>query len=120
MNNENYELQQRHQASPTEGPSSQISKKGTFSIFKNSEFKTTWRPLVAYWLLGLCNNYGYVVMLTAANDILSEESEEPSNNSTDNPERECNYMSTGAILLADILPSLLIKITAPFLPFFVK
>lgn len=30
-----------------------------------------WRDLVAYWLLGLCNNYGYVVMLTAAHDIIS-------------------------------------------------
>ena len=31
-----------------------------------------WRDLLAYWLLGLCNNYGYVVMLTAAHDILKE------------------------------------------------
>ena len=31
-----------------------------------------WRDLVAYWILGLCNNYGYVVMLTAAHDILKE------------------------------------------------
>lgn len=29
-----------------------------------------WRDLVAYWILGLCNNYGYVVMLSAAHDIL--------------------------------------------------
>lgn len=33
--------------------------------------KGLWRDLVAYWLLGLCNNYGYVVMLTAAHDIIS-------------------------------------------------
>lgn len=30
------------------------------------------RNLVAFWLLGLCNNYGYVVMLSAAHDILRE------------------------------------------------
>lgn len=35
----------------------------------------TWRNLTAYWILGLCNNYGYVVMLTAANDILAEQTE---------------------------------------------
>lgn len=29
-----------------------------------------WRDLTAYWILGLCNNYGYVVMLSAAHDIL--------------------------------------------------
>lgn len=28
--------------------------------------------LVAFWILGLCNNFGYVVMLSAAHDILSE------------------------------------------------
>lgn len=31
-----------------------------------------WRAFVAYWLLGLCNNYGYVVMLSAAHDILKD------------------------------------------------
>lgn len=31
-----------------------------------------WRDLTAYWMLGLCNNYGYVVMLTAAHDIIKE------------------------------------------------
>lgn len=29
-----------------------------------------WRNVVAYWILGLCNNYGYVVMLSAAHDVL--------------------------------------------------
>ena len=31
-----------------------------------------YRNLVAYWVLGLCNNFGYVVMLSAARDIPSE------------------------------------------------
>ncbi|KAL1493451.1 hypothetical protein ABEB36_011500 [Hypothenemus hampei] len=72
------------------------------------------RSLIAYWILGLCNNYGYVVMLTAANDIISQyEEPEESSKIRDN----CKYMSTGAILLADILPSLIIKLAAPFIPF---
>lgn len=29
-----------------------------------------WRDLTAYWILGLCNNFGYVVMLCAAHDII--------------------------------------------------
>lgn len=29
-----------------------------------------WRNLIAFYLLGLCNGYGYVVMLSAANDII--------------------------------------------------
>nr|XP_023013828.1 battenin [Leptinotarsa decemlineata] len=75
------------------------------------------RTLIAYWILGLCNNYGYVVMLTAASDII----EEQTGNSTEKKTgaRDCTYLSTGAILLADILPGLTIKILAPFLPFFV-
>lgn len=28
------------------------------------------RNFIAFWILGLCNNYGYVVMLSAAHDIL--------------------------------------------------
>lgn len=30
-----------------------------------------WRDLTAYWIIGLCNNYGYVVMLSAAHDIIA-------------------------------------------------
>ena len=37
-----------------------------------------WRDLVAYWIFGLCNNFGYVVMLTAAHDIIKELSNEVS------------------------------------------
>lgn len=83
--------------------------------------KTRWRNLVAFWILGLCNNYGYVVMLSAAHDILADKfghKEDNQRNATEGV-RMCNTVSTGAILLADILPSLAIKIIAPFLPFFV-
>uniref|UniRef100_A0A1I7UG29 Battenin n=1 Tax=Caenorhabditis tropicalis TaxID=1561998 RepID=A0A1I7UG29_9PELO len=72
------------------------------------------RNSVAFWLLGLCNNFAYVVMLSAAKDILEKDSkhiEKPCR-----PEvitRECQLMSTGSVLLADIIPALLIKISAP-------
>ncbi|RLU15988.1 hypothetical protein DMN91_011746 [Ooceraea biroi] len=84
--------------------------------------KTRWRNLVAFWILGLCNNYGYVVMLSAAHDILATKfgDKDDTNKDTIIPGiRTCNAVSTGAILLADILPSLAIKMTAPFLPFLV-
>jgi len=41
--------------------------------------KTRWRNLVAFWILGLCNNYGYVVMLSAAHDILQSKFNEKVN-----------------------------------------
>ena len=34
------------------------------------KIKARWRDLLAFWILGLCNNYGYIVMLSAAHDIL--------------------------------------------------
>ncbi|XP_058812030.1 battenin [Topomyia yanbarensis] len=87
-----------------------------------------WRDLVAYWFLGMCNNYGYVVMLTAAHDILKDldgsgggDHEKVSDSifrSDGFPydKRPCNKISTGAILLADILPALSVKLVASFLP----
>lgn len=98
------------------------------------------RNLVAFWFLGLCNNFAYVVMLSAAHDILKEEEADnshsnettnattlaPSTTSSGNEDEylSCNPVSTGAILLADILPTLVIKFTAPFyiqrLPYWFK
>ncbi|XP_034237783.1 battenin-like isoform X3 [Thrips palmi] len=76
------------------------------------------RTRAAFWVLGLCNNYGYVVMISAAYDILhknflAEARPMPG-------PRQCNYLSTGAILLADILPSLVIKFLSPFLPLWIN
>ena len=31
-----------------------------------------WRNIVAFWIFGLCNNFPYVIMLSAAFDILSD------------------------------------------------
>lgn len=33
--------------------------------------RSKWKDLLAFWIFGLCNNYGYVVMLTAAADIIN-------------------------------------------------
>lgn len=69
---------------------------------------------MAFWLLGLCNNFAYVVMLSAAKDILEKDAkhiEKPCREHVTT--RECQMMSTGSVLLADIIPALLIKITAP-------
>ncbi|XP_016048691.1 battenin isoform X2 [Erinaceus europaeus] len=84
---------------------------------------THWKNSAGFWLLGLCNNFSYVVMLSAAHDILSHQ-RAPGNQSHVNPEPtptvhntssrfDCNSVSTAAVLLADILPTLLIKLLAP-------
>lgn len=73
----------------------------------------------AFWVLGLCNNYGYVVMISAAYDILHRNFLAEARPVLLGP-RQCNYLSTGAILLADILPSLVIKFLSPFLPLWIN
>uniref|UniRef100_A0A8R1HQN7 Battenin n=1 Tax=Caenorhabditis japonica TaxID=281687 RepID=A0A8R1HQN7_CAEJA len=80
---------------------------------------TNARDIVAFWLLGLCNNYGYVIMLSAAEDILSNQKGTDVSNSTSTceksfSERPCESISTGAVLLADNLPGLLVQTTFPF------
>ena len=85
--------------------------------------KGLYRDLVAYWFLGLCNNFGYVVMLTAALEIFEQINGTKSKDVAEEVKRGvrvCNALSTGAILLADVVPSLFIKALSPFLPWFVK
>lgn len=76
--------------------------------------RTKYKDLMAFWIFGFCNNFGYVVMLTAAEDILNAYSTK--HESLPN-ERSCTLISTGIILLADIIPAFIIKILSPFLPY---
>uniref|UniRef100_G1QLI7 Battenin n=1 Tax=Nomascus leucogenys TaxID=61853 RepID=G1QLI7_NOMLE len=82
-----------------------------------------WKNAVGFWLLGLCNNFSYVVMLSAAHDILSHERTSGNQSHVDpgptpiphnsSSRFDCNSVSTAAVLLADILPTLVIKFLAP-------
>ncbi|CAI8008680.1 Battenin [Geodia barretti] len=109
-----------------------------------------WRNVTAFWLFGLCNNFPYIIMLSAAFDILSELDSNTSSDSTDEygavfgtdnssigspgacravfnsttnsseyKARYCNTAGTSVILLADILPTLIIKLTLPYFVNFV-
>uniref|UniRef100_A0A5K3FEQ9 Battenin n=1 Tax=Mesocestoides corti TaxID=53468 RepID=A0A5K3FEQ9_MESCO len=74
----------------------------------------SWRNFIAFWCFGLFNNFIYVVMLSAAVDILDRNT--PRYSAGQRPNRSplnCTEMGTGAVLLADIGPSLLLKILAP-------
>ncbi|XP_022105346.1 battenin-like [Acanthaster planci] len=81
------------------------------------------RNLIAFWLLGLCNNYSFYVMLSAAYDILKKQPDATNvdppdmfnlTNSTEVSRFDCSSVSTGAVLLADILPQLVIDVAAPW------
>lgn len=80
---------------------------------------------LGFGILGLTNNFAYVIMLSAAYDLLKT-SDIPSNvhhidnnnnNNTNNITQAnyCNAHSTSTILLADTLPSLTIKLIYPFM-----
>ncbi|KAM7534683.1 hypothetical protein Aperf_G00000116576 [Anoplocephala perfoliata] len=78
-----------------------------------------WRNFLAFWCFGIFNNFIYVIMLSAAVDIL-EKSHPRAAKPPDLPTGlqyrgriNCTEMGTGAILLADIAPSLSLKIIAP-------
>ncbi|RVE69010.1 hypothetical protein OJAV_G00073600 [Oryzias javanicus] len=85
------------------------------------------RNWAGFWILGLCNNFAYVVMLSAAHDILTKQESKNSTasasitlvvdsqvgNSNNGTNYDCNPVTTGAVLLADILPTLVIKLLAP-------
>lgn len=42
----------------------------------DTEVKSKMSTLVSFWILGLCNNFGYVVMLSSAHDILKSRSDD--------------------------------------------
>lgn len=90
----------------------------TSDELKNKE-ENKWN-LAAFWIFGLCNNFAYVIMLSAAHDILREERGETNKTDITNTTSQnstilkCNPIGTGAILLADILPGFFIKLSAPF------
>uniref|UniRef100_A0A336LVK9 Battenin n=1 Tax=Culicoides sonorensis TaxID=179676 RepID=A0A336LVK9_CULSO len=80
----------------------------------NSESKDygLWRDRVAFWFMGICNNYGFNVILAAAHDIIVELSP-PSNDIK--YVRNCNSMSTAGVLLCNIIPAIIIKLFSSFI-----
>ncbi|XP_055855813.1 battenin-like [Episyrphus balteatus] len=104
-----------------------VAKKKDEDSEKNQtrDDKQLWRDLVGFWILGLCNNFGYVVMLSAAHDIIARFDHQnhapaPEEIKTEVLQRQCHIVSTGAILLADVVPGLAVKVIVPFLPFWVN
>ena len=55
---------------------------------------SSFRSIVAFWLLGLINNSGYVIMMAVAKDIAPG--------------------AVGVVFLADVAPTMVVKISAPY------
>ncbi|KAL6734059.1 hypothetical protein Aduo_004641 [Ancylostoma duodenale] len=92
----------------------------------------SYRNLFSFWIFGLCNNFAYSVMLSAAQDILNKhKGEDPiEDNVTDATcvveitTRICSPTSTGVVLLCNIIPGLCVKMLCPFvmhrIPYWVR
>ncbi|PAV71643.1 hypothetical protein WR25_03607 [Diploscapter pachys] len=88
------------------------------------------RNLAAFWIFGFCKNFTFVVMLTAAQDILAKSKDTLHNDNrlnsstitdfdddhciADVSQRKCFEQSAGVLLICNILPSLIAKLIAPF------
>ncbi|XP_072178177.1 battenin-like [Diadema setosum] len=93
------------------------------------------RNLTAFWIFGMCNNYPYVIMLSAAYDILGQAKIQPTLAPVTTPETfpfqnltngthpenpyDCNPTSTALVLLCDIIPSICIKLLSPWFAEFI-
>ncbi|VDL75620.1 unnamed protein product [Nippostrongylus brasiliensis] len=82
---------------------------------------TAIRNMISFWVFGMCNNFAYSVMLGAAQDILkrNSESEDVASNMTEHcvekiTFRDCAPASAGVVLLCNIIPCLIVKMTCPF------
>ncbi|KAK9504524.1 hypothetical protein O3M35_010840 [Rhynocoris fuscipes] len=76
--------------------------------------------IIGFWLIGLCNNIGFVVELTAAQDLIDDIHIRRMYDEDTEWHRGCTVIGTGTILLAAVVPSLFAKIFAPFLPLMIK
>ncbi|KIH56868.1 CLN3 protein [Ancylostoma duodenale] len=79
------------------------------------------RNMISFWIFGLCNNFTFSMMLSAAQDILSKQqrTSQLNHNVTDVciPEithRICSPTSAGVVLLCNIVPALMVKLFCPF------
>ncbi|EYC45523.1 hypothetical protein Y032_0425g1239 [Ancylostoma ceylanicum] len=79
------------------------------------------RNMISFWIFGLCNNFTFSMMLSAAQDILSKQNRTSqfNHNVTDVciPEithRICSPTSAGVVLLCNIVPALMVKLFCPF------
>ncbi|XP_065182804.1 battenin-like [Sycon ciliatum] len=110
------------------------SMSGWQSMCKDFKDSYLMRIHTAFWLLGLCNHFGGVIILSGAHDIVrGQDHHEVSTsgrphrygsaggggvnrsygNETQCDDLECNQHSTAIVLLAHVVPALLMKLLAP-------
>lgn len=65
-------IQNRNQTNQTTPNISNVNNVDTTGTDQTINDVHKWRNILSFWILGLCNNYGYVVMLSAAFDIIKQ------------------------------------------------
>ncbi|KAI6180297.1 Battenin [Aphelenchoides besseyi] len=83
------------------------------------------RNHIAFWWFGMCNSFAFIVMLSAANDIVRQQTaasdfrNDDSANSTATCETnskidQCKNQPLGLVVLANVIPAFVIKMLLPF------
>ncbi len=65
---------------------------------------THYRNILAFWILGLCNNFPYVVMLSAANDIIKKLEGDVPGNTSNSSVSACELMNVNSTNGSGYLP----------------
>lgn len=76
-----HDRQQSNQNQNQNQTQTQNSSNNVFPPAPSIDDVHKWRNILSFWILGMCNNYGYAVMLSAAFDILKRFSGNPVRNS---------------------------------------
>ena len=79
-----------------------------------SDERESRRNHAAFFIFGICCNITYVIMLSAAFDLLNANRKQTKREIPLKSRFRCNNYSTGVVLFAAIFPTLLLKYTAPF------
>ncbi|KAK1827029.1 batten's disease protein Cln3 [Podospora conica] len=85
-------MNRRHSVSPAPGGSTSPARAPLENMLKGADTSV----LVAFWLFGLINNVLYVIILSAAQDLVG------------------SSVPKGVVLVADVMPSFLTKLVAPY------
>lgn len=73
------------------------------------------RSIIAFWILGTCNNFGVSAMLCGAVNII-EVNDNTAQNTPIKGERDCTLRSTGIIIVAQYIGAVGTTLIAPFVP----
>ena len=103
-----------------------LKRKKTYFVSKLLKVEHIWDRhydrciFICFWIIGLCTPIPFLVMLSAAHDLLKQNPNSIESSYFNQSliikknKFDCNELSTGIVLLAGVMPGIVIKLIAPF------